>query len=242
MKSSSRRARGRGRGRAPGERVERDMDETPFAAILATLLSRVPGAYAAALVDVEGETVDYAGVAQAFDIRVAAAHARILLAELAALAALGAPRWLVVRGEKKTIAARALPEGYALALLLRRRAGFTTSGRAFSACERDLEREAGWKRTARAAHDPEWHPVEVEADRLGRPRRIGKTAVKVIGEVVGLAHGENGYRVRTTEGNEVTVVREARNCWYADQRLDGAGGALPNAEEGTIRVRPTHEK
>jgi hypothetical protein len=199
------------------------MDETPFARILAALVARLPGAYAAALVDTEGETVDYAGSAEAFDIRVTAAHARLLLAEVERYGLLGAPRWLVIRGAKKSIVARALPDGYALALLLRRRAGFTASTRAFSACERDLAREAGWRAPGPGASSEEqWYPVDVHADRLGRPRRIGTTVVKVLGALVGLPPREHGFRVRTVDGNEINVVREARNCWYADERLDAS--------------------
>jgi hypothetical protein len=206
---------------------DRDTEPTPFASILETLISRVPGAYAAALVDVEGETVDYAGVAAAFDIRIAAAHARILLAEVDRFGRLGAPRWIVVRGAAKSIVARVLPEGYALVLLLRKRAGFTASTRAFSACERDLAREAGWRIDARGRDEDvhgrgQWYPVSVQADRLGRPRRVGKTAVRVMGALVGLPAREHGFRVRTTEGNEINVIREARNCWYADERLDAS--------------------
>jgi hypothetical protein len=198
------------------------MDATPFAAILVRLLSRVPGAYAAALVDVEGESVDYAGVADAFDIRVAAAHARILLAEIDRLEKLGVARSLVIRGAKKTIVARALLEGYALVVLLRRGAGFTASSRAFAACERELAAEAGWKLRQRA--DDVWYPVDVEADRLGRPRRVGATAVRVLGALVGLPPREHGFRVRTEDGNEINLVREARNCWYADERIGDARG------------------
>lgn len=203
-------------GRRDRTNGDRDMEATPFATILARLLERVPGAFAAALVDVEGETVDYAGEASAFDIRVAAAHAQILLAEIGRYAKLGEPRWIVVRGAKRSIVARALPDGYGLAVLLRRRAGFTASSRAFAACERELAEEAGWKRPVSHA-EQEWFPVDVTKDRLGRPRRLGKTAVTVLGELVGLPPHEHGFRIRTADGNEITLVREAGSFWYADE-------------------------
>lgn len=210
------------RARSPRSRAARprDMDATPFAAILVRLLARVPGAYAAALVDREGESVDYAGSAEAFDIRVAAAHLRILLGEIDRIEKLGAVRSIVIRGTKKSIVARALEDDYALVVLLRRGAGFTASRRAFAACERDIALEAGWKAwRPENSHDVAWYPVDVQADRLGRPRRVGTMPVRVIGALVGLPPREHGFRVRTDNGNEITLVREARNCWYADDRL-----------------------
>lgn len=221
---------------------ERDMDATPFAAILGRLLRRVPGAYAAALVDFEGETVDYAGLAGSFDLRIAAAEVRLALEQISRGMPSGDARWLVVRAEWKSLVARALPEGYALVLLLRRRAGFTASRRAFAVCERELAEEAGWRLStgatpggiaARAALDARradqaitsldapWWSVGVDVDRRGRPRRVRtpighELVVEVLGAIVGLAPREQGFRVRTQDGEEVTLVREARRCWYAD--------------------------
>ena len=116
--------------------VARDMDTTPFTPILVELLTRVPGAYAAALVDAEGECVDYAGKGTPFDTKIAAAELRVLLSQLQDAANVGAVRWLVLRGERRTVVARGLADSYALVTLLRRRACFTASQRAFDACER----------------------------------------------------------------------------------------------------------
>jgi len=193
------------------------MDASPFSAILADLLRRVPGAFACALVDLEGETVDYAGLGDPFDVKIAAAHSRILLREIEVFGALGDPRWVTIRGEKRTVVARRLPEGYALVVLFRRRAGFgalTSWHRAFAACERALSAEAGWACDVASS----WHPVAVETDARGRPRRVGAPAVdvEVLGAVMGLASGERGYRVRLANGVELTVVREPGSGWYAD--------------------------
>jgi predicted regulator of Ras-like GTPase activity (Roadblock/LC7/MglB family) len=229
-------ARG-GPSRAP---PSRDIDATPFTPILTELLTRIPGAYASVLVDYDGETVDYAGMGDPFDLKVAAAHLRILLNDVEALGALGDPRWLVIRGARRSIVARALPERYALVVLLRRRAGFTASRRAFDACEQALCEEAG---LARASDGPRWYPVEVEADRRGRPRRVGSAPVEVLGAVVGLAARERGFRVRIADGRELTVVREARSCWYADERLDDrAIPAHPAAPAQPARRAETPKK
>jgi hypothetical protein len=195
------------------------MVASAFAAILADALARIPGAYATALVDTEGETVDYAGASDPYDVKIAAAYLRISLHELEAMTALGAPRWLTVRGARKSLVARMLEDGYALVVLLRRRAGFTASQRAFAACARELAREAGW---AHAENGPIWHPIAVEIDRRGRPRRLGRRSlpVEVLGSVAGLPPKERGYRVRTEEGSELTLIREAGNWWYSDERAD----------------------
>lgn len=220
---------------------QRDTDATPFAAILGRLLGRVPGAYGAALVDLEGETVDYAGLVGSFDLRVAAAEVRLALDQISRAMPRGEGLWMVLRGARKSLVARELPEGYALVLLLRRRAGFTASRRAFAACERELAEEAGWRapsfrersdgrgRAPRADQavaklDAPWWPIEVEVDGRGRPRQVrtprGQTlGVEVLGAIVGLASGERGFRVRTQDGEEVTLVREARRCWYVDAPL-----------------------
>lgn len=119
------------------------MDVSPFAAILRRLVARVPGAYAAALVDQEGETVDYTGLLGSFELRVAAAEVRLAL-DVVGRAMAGETSWMIVRGERGSIVCRKLPEGYAVVVLLRRRAGFTASRRAYAACERELAEEAGW--------------------------------------------------------------------------------------------------
>ena len=53
----------RGGAAASGARAALPRDQVPstFTAILERLVAAIPGAHAAALVDYEGETVDYAG-------------------------------------------------------------------------------------------------------------------------------------------------------------------------------------
>lgn len=201
----------------------RDMDASPFALILGQLLTRLPGAFACALVDREGETVDYAGLGDPFDVKIAAAHLRIILQQVDELGALGAPRSVVIRGRARTIVARTLLEGYALVVLFRKRAGFTRSERAYSAYGRALAIEAGWT-IASTEKKGQWHPVSVELDRRKRPRCVA-TADRsvdvhaVLGSVMGLSKYERGFRVRLTSGSELTLVREAGNSWFADDFL-----------------------
>lgn len=191
------------------------MDASPFAAILAVLVERVPGAYAASLVDREGESVDYAGVVNPFDVKVAAAHFRLILQEIERFGHLGAPRSLIVRGERRTIITLQLPDEYALVVLLRRRAGFLSSRRAYAACIRGLAAEAGWTLPPEQA----WFPVLVVTNPKRKPVLVNGHPAIVMGTVVGLGRGERGFRVRIADDRELTVVREPGGAWYADEWL-----------------------
>lgn len=208
--------------------MSRDTDTTPFTPILEALIERVSGAVSAALVDSEGETVDYAGVGDPFDLRVAAAHLQILLAGVERVQALGEARWMVIRGARKSIAASVLPDGYVLVLLLRARAAFTISTRALKVCTRALAQEAGWSDLEKrdGVKQRSWFEVMVRTDRRGRPTSVRAAfgdpqtkpiAVEVLGAVMGLSVRERGFRVRTAEGSELTLVREPRLRWYADE-------------------------
>ena len=200
-----------------GPMVARDTDATPFTSILSTLLEAVPGAYAVALVDAEGETVDYTGRGAPFDLRIAAAHIQLVLQGIDRFNGLGAARWITVRGRRKSIAATVLPDGYALALLLRPRSAFAISTRALGVCLRALAVEAGWKELGDSGRS--WFPVAVTTDRRGRPIRIGEKEadVEVLGALVGLSRRERGFRVRTENGSEFMLVREPGQRWYADE-------------------------
>jgi hypothetical protein len=215
----------RGEGRTRKRVIpSRDTDRTAFTSILDELVRRIPGAYAAALVDSLGECVDYTGRSSPFDIKLAGAHGQIMLAQTATIGALGPARWLIVRALRMTFVARALPDNYAVVVTLRKRAGFSESSRAFAACERALYIEADWGTPPRSGA---W-PVSVECNRFGRPLRLSSAgssvphAVEVIGAVVGLPGHNRGFRVRLESGLEVTLVREAGGFWYADEAFDPA--------------------
>jgi hypothetical protein len=199
----------------------RDMDASSFQHILSDLIGRIPGAYAASLVDAEGESVDYAGDVSPFDVRLAAAHWRIVLDDIAR-STLGSARSLVVRGATKSFLAFALPDEYALVVLLRRRAGFASATRALSACVRALHLEAQWPLPRGTGN---WFAVSVACDARRRPSAVSAPpaaahTVEVIGSVVGLPKRDRGFRVRLDSGKELTLVREPRNLWYADEPLE----------------------
>jgi hypothetical protein len=206
----------------------RDTDATAFTLILSELIGRIPGARAAALVDRDGESIDYAGLLSPFDVKIAAAHWQIVLAGLDTVPALAGPRQLVVRGVTKSFIVRALADSYSVVLVLSGRAGFATSSRAFSVFERALVLEAGIGKPKKGTA---WTPVSVAYDGRSRPRNISAAtdspphALEVLGAVMGLGRGERGFRVRLATGVETTVIREPGGAWYADEPIDGIGNS-----------------
>ncbi len=197
--------------------ARRDQGESAFAAILADLVGRLPGARAAALVDIEGETVDYAARSDPFDVRVAAAHFRIVLQEVQTR--LGERCALSVQAARRSFLVVALPQGYALVVCLTCGAYPAQAGRALPMCIRRLAAEAGWPEGP-----PEvWHPVEIVADDRGRPKGVlsgsSEAALEILGVIAGgLARFERGWRVRRG-ASEVNLIREATGHWYADGPL-----------------------
>ncbi len=213
----------------------RDTAPSPFAEILTEVVARVPGALGAALTDEEGECVDYTGLADPFDLKVAAAHFTIVLAEAAArVQPLGALRTVLVRASKRSFLVHALHDKYALVMLLRGRTAVAATSRALGLCERALAAEAGWPAPA----GPYWYPIHVES-RGRRPARIASAVsgprtrvhgpgaprmhgLEVLGAVVPAVARERAFRVRLDGGAELTIVREAGGAWYADEALPTA--------------------
>jgi hypothetical protein len=197
------------------------------------------------LVDVEGETVDYAGQSTPYAIRVAAAHWRIVLRQAREGRLLAQTKTLAVRAARTSFVVYSLPEGYALVIVLSAAAGLPSWRRGLAICAANLAAEAGWgtagkePRRGRGPADPQdvlpWYPVEVACDPPRRPcsLRMGESTlpIEILGSIVevqgvtatrgrGRALHENvrGWRVRV--GNEeATLVREPGGLWYADQPL-----------------------
>ncbi|MGZ3418408.1 MAG: roadblock/LC7 domain-containing protein [Polyangiales bacterium] len=202
--------------------------ETGFTAILSRHVAATPGAYGAALVDAEGEAVDYAGnTIDPFELKVAAAHWRIVLADIDKGKhgeMFGQTRRLFVHTDLKAFVLDALPEGYALLSILDAKASFGHADRALDATLRDLYREAGWQAPPGAFR---WHPLDVELDARGRPLRVRVRKqwadVTSMGRIIaGLQPGELGFRVAVPIADiELTLVRGRDERWYGDLPLEG---------------------
>lgn len=218
----------------PARTWAREEDETGFTVILKRHLAATPGAIGAALVDGEGEAVDYAGDRiDPFDLKVAAAHWRIVLQELdaSALGARGGPtRRLTIHTDEQAFVLDALPEGYALLSILRANAAFGHADRSLDATLRALYREAGWRAPPGSFR---WHPIDVQVDGRGRPTRIRIrhqwADVEPMGRIAGgLQSGETGWRVDVADaGCETTLVLARDEQWYADLPLEGEGDLDP---------------
>jgi len=201
--------------------TRRDQSPSSFAPALGRLCESA-GVVAVALVDRDGEAVDYAGSVKPFDIRVAAAEWRLILSrvERSEVAAWCGARVIVARGEQKSFAVARLGEGYALVLQLVPRC-FRFSARALAEAIHEISEDAGLPVDARLER---WVRVQVTEARFPsrRPRKLwlanGWSPVEVIGRFVEpkLGRGEIGYRVRLTRGGEVTLVREPLGHWFAD--------------------------
>jgi len=220
--------------RASATAPARDQGESAFTRILVDLVARMPGARAAALVDVEGETVDYAGCSPPYEVRLAAAHWRIVLQRAQEQPSLGGIRTLAVRTARRSFVLYVLPLGYAVVIVLSPGAGLASWRRALPACARKLAEEAGWPRSDWGS----WYPVEVDCDARHRPAalRIGNVArgVEILGSLAtGFATQERGWRVRC-DREELTLVREPGGFWYSDEPFRGsapAGGATGPSRE-----------
>jgi len=211
----------RARGRVA---IDRDQEASPFSAILWRLCEGC-AAHAAALVDNEGETVDYAGRIAPYEIRVAAAELRLVLEFTRAADIAGFPEVaeIRIRTSMRSYAVIGLGDGYAIVLELLRHS-LSISRRALAQAVRELELEAGitsvltpgsarWSRvrvrhSGEDARRPEaiwlegtWQPVTV----LGRYRSAD------------LERRERGYLARLPNGAEFSMVREPLGYWFIDE-------------------------
>ena len=202
--------------RSKAPRPERDQAPSSFAEILDRLVTSTPSARAAALVDFEGETVDYAGRLDPYELKVAAATWQIVLAEIGDTA-IATPLQIMIRARRAGFVLRRVNQEYAIILVLHARAAFAVSERALAEAETALAREAGWKRTNR----PAWFGVSVHTGAEHRPVELffadNWQPIDVIGAVVGLRDRERGYRVRLPSGVEMMLVRERNGLWFCDE-------------------------
>ncbi len=208
--------------------IVRDQATTPFGGILSRLCDGT-GAIGAALVDQEGEPVDYAGTVDSYEIRIAAAELRLVLKAIteSRISDWRETRELMIRARRVSFAVVPMPEGYAVVLQLKPRC-FSLSRRAIAEATRELSQEAGLELPRWLAPRERWSRVEIRP-APGDPRRpvavwVGSTwcRVDVLGryDAVHLDRGEIGYRARLASGAEINLVREQLGRWYAEDLPD----------------------
>jgi hypothetical protein len=204
--------------------IDRDQDASPFSAILWRLCEGC-AAHAAALVDKEGETVDYAGRISPYEIRVAAAELRLVLAftRTADLPGWAEVNDIRIRTGQRSYAIVGLGDGYAIVLELVRYSA-SLSRRALAQAMRELESEAGIE-SVLGPTSTRWSRVRVRAsaEDARRPEAIWLDgawhSVTVLGRYRSddLARRERGYLARLANGAEFSLVREPLGYWFADE-------------------------
>jgi hypothetical protein len=134
---------------------------------------------------------------------------------------------LIVRATRRSYLVSALPDDYALVVVLARRAGFSGYQRALSVCALALGAEAGWTWEG-VAKPAAWFPLDVVSDPTHRPRAVRDgnrvRQVEVLGSVVSrisTTRRERGWRVRVDTGLEAMLVREPGGVWYSDEPIAG---------------------
>lgn len=206
----------------------RDQAPSAFTDILRQLCRRT-GARMAALVDREGETVDYAGSLDAYDSRVAAAECRLLLGSVREQRTwrLDHTEELVVRAARVTYQAVWLGEGYALVLLLPRYSS-GASRRAVAQAARELASEAGLEPLPHGSSSPRrrrWVAIAVRTHAGDKRRPIAAELqgqwceLEILGRLAAheLGPSDAAYRARLKNGAELTLVREPFGVWYFEE-------------------------
>jgi hypothetical protein len=198
----------------------RDQGVSAFSAILGRLCD-ASGAVAVALVDDEGETVDYTGSLVPYAVKVMAAELALLVRQLSGSRnpLLAATTSLLVRGGHSSFYLQPLTFNYALVLQLPKRS-FGVSSRALAEAVHEICSEAQLPVPAHFVEE-HWARVEVE-ERSRRPSALwmnGKwSTIEVLGQWSHQAGSrrEVGYRARVASGEEITLVREKRGLWFVD--------------------------
>lgn len=192
-----------------------------FGAILEDILHQLPGCIALVFIDQEGEAVDAVGWADEFDIKVAGAHLRIMM-DLARFSCGGETLDLIICATRLSYRVRVVAEGYVLVLLFARDLAFHASPRVLEAGLHALCNEAGFSLPTKQS----WFAAEVLTHDAPphKPRRArGKgdwLDLQVLGALVGAGNQERGYRVRLSNGHEVTLLREPLGRWWSDASLE----------------------
>ena len=202
----------------------RDQAASAFSGALLQLCQDT-GASAAALVDSNGETVDYAGSIDPFDIKVAAAECRLLVGQLerSRLPAWAETSELMVRSSQRSFAVFILDAGYALVLCLARHC-FRVSPRAVGEAVRVLSLEASLKMPPAFVSAGRWRRVYVRTapSEPLRPQSMWHDGswrdLIVLGRYRERAFNrrDRGYRARMSNGAEFFLVREPLDRWYAE--------------------------
>ncbi|CAG0993493.1 hypothetical protein ARNL5_03433 [Anaerolineae bacterium] len=218
--------------RSWAKEAPRDQVESAFTPILRRLLYRTTGVMAVAFVDEEGECVDYCSALAPYDIKVVAAHLRVLIEDVGrgmSKAGGGESFFLHVHADERDLVARRISREYLLVLVLKPRA---LTRRLLGGIEHAVS-----ELRAEAAISVEvWEPftdtvmVEVRgavgwayAPAAFLERGVRTEIQDVLGRWMEGAgqHARLCFRVRTVDGEELTLVHDRSLDRWERQRERG---------------------
>lgn len=202
----------------------RDQGVSAFSATLGRLCDCI-SAIAVALVDDEGETVDYAGYLPPYSAKVMAAELGIVRRVQSQSRApdLAASHRIIIRARHYSYHLESVDQAYTLVVQMPRYA-FRISQRAIAEAVREICGEAQMPLPARFRNE-HWTRVEVlrsDGNKKQRPKALwlnGKwTPIEVLGQVLlpGATDREVGFRARLGMGEEITLVSEGFDRWFVD--------------------------
>jgi hypothetical protein len=190
----------------------------------------VPFARGAAVFDFEGETVDYAGIVDPYELKVAAATFQIMLNEARSLSLGIGLRSVNANLRKSSYLVHVLDDGYSLLVILRTLGTHCVSDRLLREVRARLLVEAGLDDATPVA----WHRVDARTSPRGKPTAIRDPSasewvpVDVLGSFTA-GPEERGFRIHTATGSEINLVGERVGLWFIDEKLDVALRAEPPA-------------
>lgn len=220
--------------------AKRDLLETSFTPILRRLWNAMPSVLAAVFVDLEGECIDYVSSLDPFEAKVSGAHAFVLVDSLRALRGklgMQEPVSLSITGSERELWARRVSDDYVLVLVLMPGSDHAQVSAMLARAGREFRAEVG---AEPPAWEPESHALDVVvraatgwpyapaaytergqrvliADVLGRWTEpiegAGEDPTPLVADT---APGLVCFRVRTQEGQELTLVHDpSRDEWSA---------------------------
>jgi hypothetical protein len=215
-----------GRGRTASRYIPATPTRRRSPSILADLIAHIPGAHSAALVDPDGESVDYTGRAP---LRRQACRCPVPrhVRRAPRIAFWRETKTLVVRGATKSFLS-ARPRRTAT-----RSSSSWGSGRGsrprrvrLASAQRALEAEAGL--SGRVVRSDSGCPSRSTCDGRRRPTSVSspkrrRLALPLGGARIGrmgLANHDRAFRVRLETGAEVMIVRERGGAWYSEEPID----------------------
>jgi hypothetical protein len=219
-----------------------------FTVVLENLVRSCRGGLGAGLVDEEGESVDVASLPvvsdgkwepslAAYHIKLSAAHWQIVM-RLSGDRERIPMRQLWVKAEQMAWVAVSMYEGYVLVYICRPHALGGVSQRALRQCQVELCQEALWP-----VPEPDrrgWVRVGVRLGEGGQPREASVRgiwqALAIVGAETELTGFERGFRVKTEDGRELSLVREPSGFWFAGAPLEQLYGASGLGPAGYITV------